>query len=299
MLGFSAHPARSEATIASLSTKCARYLSKDQLSFARAIAIATLASIACACAPSEKFTPKSLSYRVVAEHPHSVDAFTEGLAIADGDLYESTGRYGRSSICRRDPANNVAKKCVPLAQKFFGEGLTVIGDRVVQITWKEGTGFVYDRALNSASSFSYQGEGWGLTYDGTHLLMSNGSSELAVFDPSTYRELGTLLVRDSGHAVPFLNELEFARGLIWANIWHTDGIAAIDPYTGRVLAWLDLGDLRRSLDPQPAKADPENVLNGIAYDPGTQHFYVTGKRWPKLFEIEIDNVPAPIPPPKR
>lgn len=216
--------------------------------------------------------------------------------MIDGELYESTGRYGRSSVCRRDPRTNAARKCVQLAAKFFGEGLAVVGERVLQITWKEGTGFVYDRALNSGSSFSYQGEGWGLAYDGTHLLMSNGSSELAVFDASTYRELGTLLVRDSGHAVPFLNELEFAHGLIWANIWHTDGIAAIDPNTGQVLAWLDLGELRRGLDPQPAKQDPENVLNGIAYDPASDHFYVTGKRWPKTFEIELSGIPAPTPP---
>jgi glutaminyl-peptide cyclotransferase len=305
LLDFTAHPPRSEARIASLSTKCARSSRKDQLGcasriaharrfFARAAIVGASAIALSACASTTKFAPASLSYRVVATHPHSVDMFTEGLALADGELYESGGRYGYSRACRAASVR-AERKCVDLAKQFFGEGLTVIGSRVLQLTWKEGTGFVYDRALKSVDSFKYRGEGWGLTHDGTRLFMSDGTSELRVFDATTYKETGTLVVRDSGHAVPFLNELEFARGLIWANVWHSDGIAAIDPVTGQVVAWLYLADLRKQLQ-MPNTRDPaENVLNGIAYDARTDRFLVTGKRWPTLFELEVGPLPGPSP----
>lgn len=221
--------------------------------------------------------------------------FTEGLAISGNDLYESGGRYAYSRLCRATVPAGEGRKCVELARKFFAEGITVIGERVLQLTWKENTGFVYDRALKSIDSFKYAGEGWGLTSDGSRLFVSDGTSELRIFDPQTFKETGTLVVRDAGSAVPFLNELEFARGLIWANVWHSDGIAAIDPSSGQVVAWLYLGDLRKQMQ-MPNTPDPaENVLNGIAYDPSTSHFLVTGKRWPKMFELEVAELPAPLP----
>ncbi len=249
----------------------------------------------CACASTTKFTPQSLSYNVVATHAHSVDMFTEGLAMVDGEMYESAGRYGNSRICRSRSARGDGRKCVELAKQFFGEGLTVIGSRVLQLTWREGEGFVYDRALKSVDSFKYRGEGWGLTSDGQRLFMSDGSSELRVFDPATFRETGVLVVRDAGDAVPFLNELEFARGLIWANVWHSDGIVAIDPASGQVVARLYLGELRKQLQLPSTRDSAENVLNGIAYNPSNDHFYVTGKRWPTLFELEVGPVSAPLP----
>jgi glutaminyl-peptide cyclotransferase len=303
---FLAHPSRNEARIASLGTKCGRSLRKDQLLcaasasratriFARIASIFALAFALHACSFNEKFAPASLPYRVIATYPHSTEMFTEGLAIVDGEMYESGGRYGYSRVCRATSVRGDGRKCVELARQFFGEGLTVMGSRVLQLTWREGQGFIYDRSLAALGNFKYRGEGWGVTNDGKRLWVSDGTSELRVFDPASFKEVGTLIVRDTGHAVPFLNELEYARELIWANVWHSDGVAAIDPESGQVVAWLYLGDLRRQVELPRTRDEAENVLNGIAYDARTNHFFVTGKRWPVMFEIEVGEVARPHP----
>lgn len=302
MPDFTAHPPRDEATIASLGTKCAGYPRKDQLPrarnqrrsipiFARAAIASSLAAALGGCFFSARIVPTSLPYRVVATHPHATDMFTEGLAWVDGELYESAGRYGHSSICRADAASGEARACVALDNRYFAEGIAAVGADIFQLTWREGAGFIYDRALRRTGAFQYDGEGWGLAYDGTHLLMSDGSSTLRVFDPDGFRELGRIPVRDAGRPVPYINELEFARGRIWANIWHSNGIAVIDGARGAVVAWLDLSELRSRIERSAYWNDSENVLNGIAYDPRSDHFYVTGKRWPLIFELEVG--PAP------
>jgi glutamine cyclotransferase len=310
LVDFSAHPLRDEAQIASLGTKCALSVNKDQLRasarasrmtrsstkfFARTVSIFAIAMTLHACASSTKFTPQSLAWKVVATHPHATDMFTEGLTMVDGVLYESAGRYGNSRVCRMASVRGDGRKCVELAREFFGEGVTVLGDRVLQLTWREGVGFVYDRSLKAIDSFKYRGEGWGLTSDGSRLFLSDGTSELHVYEPTTFKVTGRLVVRDSGSAVPFLNELEYARDLIWANVWHSDGIVAIDPASGQVVGRLYLGDLRKQFQMPATRDQSENVLNGIAYDARSDRFFVTGKRWPVMFELEVEPLSAPLP----
>ena len=257
--------------------------------FPRSLVIALLiASVFASVRAAQRATP-SLAYRIVATHPHSTEMFTEGLVFVDGELYESAGRKGYSRICRVDVASGAARACAALTKEFFGEGIAAVGARILQLTWREGTGFVYDRELRRRGSFRYDGEGWGLTYDGTHLLMSDGSASLRVLDADSYRERRRIAVTDAGQPLLWINELEYARGRIWANGWHSDRIAVIDAARGEVAAWLDLGELRRRFNKPPDWNEAESVLNGIAYDPRNDHFYVTGKYWPVLFELEVDN----------
>ena len=256
-----------------------------------------IASLLASTFASAREAP-SLTYRIVATHPHSTDTFTEGLVFAGGELYESAGRYGRSRICRIDVASGVARACTPLAKEFFGEGIAAVGARILQLTWREGTGFVYDRELRRRGSFRYGGEGWGLTYDGVHLLMSDGSATLRVLDADDYRELKRIAVTDSGRPLSWINELEYARGHVWANVWHSDRVAMIDVASGEVASWLDLGDLRRRLQRPPGGNQAESVLNGIAYDARNDHFYVTGKYWPALFELQVDEAVTPATAPR-
>jgi glutamine cyclotransferase len=231
--------------------------------------------------------PRALHYRVVAVHPHSAEMFTEGLAFAHGEIYESGGRYGSSRVCKLDLASGEARGCVSLAASFFGEGLTVFGERVLQLTWRNGVGLIYDRGLQRTGEFEYAGEGWGLASDGSRLLMSDGSSSLRELDASTFHELRRIPITAEGHPLESINELEYARGRVWANIWHSDRIAVIDLARGRVDAWLDLSGLRERFEKPQSWDERENVLNGIAYDPRSSHFYVTGKCWPVLFEIDV------------
>ena len=226
-------------------------------------------------------------YRVVQSFAHDSSAFTHGLVIADGVLYEGTGLNGRSTLRRVDLATGEVLQSRPLPDEYFGEGVAVFGNRIIQLTWRSGVGLVYDRnTFALLRVFPYSGEGWGLTSDGARLIASDGSATLRFLDPETFQEVRQLTVTDQGRPVPWLNELEYVAGTIYANVWQTERIAMIDAHDGRVTGWLDLSGL---LTPEE-RSRPVDVLNGIAYDPRTGLLYVTGKLWPRIFAIE------PVPP---
>jgi glutamine cyclotransferase len=224
-------------------------------------------------------------YRVIEEFPHDPNAFTQGLVYLEGVLYEGTGRHGQSTLRRVELESGEVTQSVELDSDFFGEGIAVVGDRVYQLTWQEGTCFVYDReTFELLESFSYATEGWGLTTDGDRLIMSDGTSRLYFRDLATFEQIGHVDVRDGDEPVFDLNELEYVDGEIWANVWTTDLIARIDPATGQVIGWIDLTGL---LELDEDQAQSVDVLNGIAYDPETGRIFVTGKLWPTLSEIEV------------
>jgi glutaminyl-peptide cyclotransferase len=229
--------------------------------------------------------PPTFGYRVVTEYPHDRRAFTQGLAYVDGVLYEGTGLYGESTVRRVDLATGEVLQAVRLSKEYFGEGIAVLGDRIYQLTWENGVCIVLDReTFELQEAFTYQTEGWGLTTDGERLIMSDGTNRLFIRDPETFAELDTIDVFDGPRAISNLNELEIVEGEIWANVWQTDRIVRIDPETGHVTGWIDLSGL---LSEKDRETHPVDVLNGIAYDPETDRLFVTGKLWPKLFEIEI------------
>ncbi len=224
------------------------------------------------------------TYKIKNVYPHDSSAFTQGLVYGDGILYESTGLRGRSSLRRVALETGSILSQTSLLPEFFGEGIAVLGDRIYQLTWTTGVGFVYDKkTLALLQEFRYGIEGWGMTHDGKSLIVSDGSSTLYFWDPGTLREVKQLPVTDGGGPVANLNELEIVEGEIYANIWQQDRIARISPQTGKVLGWIDLKGLLQPKD----RHGGEDVLNGIAYDSATKRLFVTGKLWPKLFEIEI------------
>ncbi|RUA15981.1 MAG: glutaminyl-peptide cyclotransferase [Clostridia bacterium] len=222
-------------------------------------------------------------YRVLAVYPHDQGAFTEGLEYVDGNFYESTGLRGRSSLRKVDLATGEVLQMRPIADQYFGEGVTRFGDKLYQLTWQSHLGFVYDRAsFEPLATFRYPTEGWGLTQNGRALIMSDGTPHLYFLDPRTLTLLRQVTVRDEAGPVWRLNELEYIDGEVYANVWQTDRIARIDPETGRVLAWIDLTGLLPEADRPGA-----DVLNGIAWDVAGGRLFVTGKLWPKLFQIEL------------
>lgn len=224
-------------------------------------------------------------YKVVRSYPHDRQAYTQGLLYQDGVFYEGTGLNGRSSIRKVRVETGEVLQVRALDQQYFGEGIVVWKDTLIQLTWQSGIGFIYDReTFQPRRTFTYAGEGWGLTHDGTRLIMSDGSETgtLRYLDPETLRQTGKLVVRDGSRPVDELNELEFVKGEIFANVYQTNRIARISPKTGRVVGWIDLTGLLESRD--AAGAD---VLNGIAYDAAKDRLFVTGKLWPRVFEIQI------------
>ena len=226
-----------------------------------------------------------VSATVVARYPHDPRAFTQGLAIADGVLYEGTGLYSESSLRRVDLASGSVLQQVGLPPDIFGEGITVVGDRIFQLTWTSHVGYVYDRASFALiGTFGYPTEGWGLTYDGTRLILSDGSATLRFLDPETLAEVGQVQVLADGRPVRQLNELEYVDGLVYATVWLTDRIAVIDPSSGQVRAWLDLA----GLNPARQSTGADEVLNGIAFDAEQRRLFVTGKLWPTLYEITLN-----------
>lgn len=233
------------------------------------------------------------TFKVVHVFPHDPNAFTQGLAYRDGFFYEGTGLNGRSSLrkVRLETGEVVQQK--DLESEYFGEGITLFRDQIVQLTWQSQTGFVYNASdFHLLRRFSYLGEGWGLTASGNELFMSDGSDEIRVLDANTLREKRRLKVHDGSSPVERLNELEFVEGEIFANVWQTDRIARISPHTGKVVGWIDLQGLLSPIYRRESNA----VLNGIAYDPHGKRLFVTGKLWPNIFEIRLVRKAASTPP---
>jgi glutamine cyclotransferase len=223
-------------------------------------------------------------YRVVHAYPHDPQAFTQGLIYLDGHLYESTGLTGRSSLRMVDLETGRVEQRIDLPSQDFAEGLAPWGSTLVQLTWQNHVAFVYDRfSFRQLSTIPCPWEGWGLTEDGKSLILSDGSSTLRFIDPANFHELREIVVKDHGRPIDKLNELEYIHGEIYANIWYSDRIARISPATGQVIGWIDLTGLLA-----PAEhTDHDAVLNGIAYDAANDRLFVTGKLWPKLFEIKV------------
>ena len=227
-------------------------------------------------------------YRIVARFPHDRDAWTQGLAYEQGFLYEGTGGYGRSSLRKVGLISGNIVLQRDIERNCFGEGITIVGERIIQLTWRERTGFVYDKkTLRRIDQFEIPGEGWGLAWDGRRLVLSDGSDRLTFLDAESFQTIGSVQVTAAGKAVRNLNELEYINGRIYANVWQTDRIAVIDPDTGNVEAFIDLSGLLQS-----AAISYADVLNGIAYDAESDRLFVTGKLWPYVFHIEPVKPPA-------
>jgi len=240
---------------------------------------------------SAPIVPADDTFRIVHTYPHDPHAFTQGLLFVDGHLYESTGINGQSSLRMVDLKTGRVLQAQPVDAKYFGEGLAAWGSTLIQLTWQSHVALVYDRfSFRPLRTFSYPGEGWGLTHDGTSLILSDGTSTLRFFDPRTFKQVRSLTVKDRGLPVTDINELEYIDGQVYANIWHSDRIARISPRTGQVAGWIDL----KGLLPAAEHSGPEAVLNGIAWDAAHRRLFVTGKNWPKLFEIEV--VPETVRP---
>lgn len=226
------------------------------------------------------------TYRVVKRYPHDPSTFTQGLLYYEDRLYEGTGLYGESSIRVIELETGEITQGIDLEPGYFGEGVTILDELVYQLTWKNGIGFIYDLDLNQIGNWTIHGEGWGLTNNGTHLIMSNGTSVISFIDPQTMKITDTVEVTDRAQKIDQINELEYIEDAIYANIWQTNRIAVIEPETGKVGSWIDLKGLEDQLDYR----EGIDVLNGIAYDHESQRIFVTGKLWPNLFEIEL--IPA-------
>ena len=241
------------------------------------IAALSLAStLSCADVPAPRYTA-----RIVKTFPHDTTAFTQGLEFHGGGLYESTGMVGQSGIRKVDLETGKVLRQLRVSPPFFGEGITIINGQLIQLTWQHQTGFIYKfPELQFVKQFSYSGEGWGLTNDGKQIYMSDGSAEIRVLDPATLKEVRRITVKDGGRQVAALNELEWVRGEIYANVWMTDQIVRISPVSGKVLGWIDLADL-------PRNRGTADVLNGIAYDAATKRLIVTGKLWANIYQIEL------------
>ncbi len=235
--------------------------------------------------PQQPSEIPTYSYRVVHSFPHDPDAFTQGLLYHDGFLYESTGQHGQSSLRKVELETGAVVQLHQLDDSFFAEGLALFGNRLLQLTWRSNKGFAYRLdSFEPLAEFTYPTEGWGLTYDGELLVMSDGSATLYFRDPFTFAEVSRVAVVAQGRPVSQLNELEWVAGEIFANIWQNDTIARIDPATGQVAGWIDLAGLLSDQDRRSSNAE---VLNGIAYDPESERLFVTGKWWPKLYQIEL------------
>ncbi|MCG8477335.1 MAG: glutaminyl-peptide cyclotransferase [Cytophagales bacterium] len=238
-------------------------------------------------------SPKKLKYRIVSKYPHPTKRFTQGLVYEEPYLYEGTGQRGESSLYKTDFKSGKVLNEVALPNNRFGEGIAVFGNKIVELTWESQEGYVYDKEnLDYQSTFRYpfSEKGWGITFDGKDLIMSNGSASLLYMDTSSFENIRSVIVADQTELLDSLNELEYIKGAVFSNIWMRNTIAKIDPETGKVLAYLDLSDLASTepeYDPYKRGYEYENVLNGIAYIPEKNHLLITGKRWSAIYEIEI------------
>jgi glutaminyl-peptide cyclotransferase len=246
------------------------------------ISIAATLMLASQRPPDPRLLPVS-GYRVVRAYPHDPKAFTQGLEYVDGFLYEGTGLNGSSSIRKVKLETGEVIQQRDVARAYFGEGITIWKNDLIELTWQSNVAFVYDKkTFAPRRTFKYKGEGWGLTHDGTSLIMSDGTDELRVLDPETFAERRRIKVTAVGTPLRNLNELEYMKGEILANVWTTDSVARISPATGRVTGYIDLGGLLT-----PGERGSVDVLNGIAYDEKGDRLFVTGKLWPKVLEIKI------------
>lgn len=246
-------------------------------------------------ANADGISVSAISYDVVRELEHDPKRFTQGLAVRDGRLFESSGLYAQSALFETRLSDNLTLNQAALPREIFAEGLAVHGDQVHLLSWKEQRGFVFDMKLRLLREFRFDGEGWGLASDDTRLVRSDGSSRLTYMDPETHRDLRQIQVHYRDREIPQVNELEFARGWLLANLWHSDQVALIDPADGSLGGWLDLAPLRKRL-PGAAGLPQEAVLNGLAYDSAHDLLYVTGKWWPRLFALRVDWPAPPAPP---
>jgi glutamine cyclotransferase len=224
------------------------------------------------------------TYKIVNTYPHDRNAFTQGLVFEDGVLYEGTGLHGQSTLRKVELETGDILRILTLPAQFFGEGVTIYGNKLIQLTWQSNVGFIYDKeSFELLQEFNYSTEGWGITHDGKRLIMSDGTSTLHFLDPETFQEIGQIEVYDRNGPVTKLNELEYVQGEIYANIWKTDRVARIAPLTGRVMGWIELENI---LSPED-RNHRVDALNGIAYDAKNDRLFVTGKFWPKIIEIEM------------
>jgi glutaminyl-peptide cyclotransferase len=268
---------------------CSVTLRRSLFSFVKLVCASLLLCSFAAASAANRAAPVD-GYKIIHVYPHDPSAFTQGLIYLDGLLYEGTGLKGRSSIRAVDLKSGKVLQHFDLPSQYFGEGLTNWGSTLVELTWQAHEGFVYDRfTLRLLRTFNYSGEGWGLTHDTRSLILSDGTAYLRFLDPRTFAQIGRIRVTDDGKPVDNLNELEYIHGEIYANIWNTNRIARISPRTGNVIRWIDLTGLLPP-DETDEVRDDNAVLNGIAYDEKGDRLFVTGKLWPKLFEIE--EVPA-------
>lgn len=239
------------------------------------------------CSPQTQSTSQPVpiyTYKIVNTYAHDPNAFTEGLAFNNGFLYESTGQYGSSSLRKVDLATGDVLQLYKLPAEYFGEGITIYDDTIVQLTWQSHTGFIYNRDnFVLLHQFSYPTEGWGITHDGQRLIMSDGTSTLYFLNPKTMKSIGNIEVRGGNRPVNMLNELEYVNGKVYANVWKTNRIAIIEPQDGRITGWIDLSGLSQTQN----YSGHVDVLNGIAYDSQADRLFVTGKLWPFLFEIKL------------
>lgn len=249
------------------------------------LAVCAASLVGLAIASQLKRGPSGITgYKVVAEFPHDPKAFTQGLVVVNGQLYEGTGMKGESTLRKVDLKTGRIQANIQLDNTYFGEGITVFNDRIYQLTWQNRIGFIYDlKTMTPVSRFRYTGEGWGLTNDGKRLILSDGTSMLRFIDPKSFDVVKRVRVHGADGPVDKLNELEYVKGEILANIWYADRIARISPETGEVLGWIDLSGLY----PEKLRGNKDEVLNGIAYDEANDKLYVTGKNWPKVYEIEL------------
>lgn len=225
--------------------------------------------------------PERLTVKVLSTRPHDPGAYTQGFFLHNGSLFESTGLYGQSSVREVNPQTGAVKRKAAVPQEYFAEGLALVGDRLIQLTWQEQKAFVYKLAdFSKVEELRYDGEGWGLCWDGTRLIMTDGSDRLTFRDPKTFAVIGTVHVTLAGRPINQLNELECVNGTVYSNVWQTDDILRIDPGTGKVTAVIDASSLLT-----PAERQHADVLNGIAWDPAKKTFLITGKLWPKMFEV--------------
>lgn len=243
--------------------------------------------LALAACTAQDEMPKVQTVEVVKTFPHDSQAYTQGLYVDGGTLFESTGEEGTSGIRKVNLDSGEVAAQAPLSPPYFGEGIVGWKDRIYQLTWKDQKGFIYSRAdFKPLGEFAYQGEGWGLTHNGKSVIMSDGTATLRFLDPETLAQQSTLAVTANGCPVAQLNELEWIDGEIWANIWQTDLIARIDPGTGKVKSFVDVAALG------PPTPGVNEVPNGIAYDAAAKRIFVTGKMWPQLYEVRVGDGPA-------